>query len=188
VSDQLKPLGFKRTARRCWKEVPFGSLAVSFQKSVENTKNDTYFTADFLIRHDVIARMLKELGYSSFNDVQYRQRIGSLLVPQQDFWWHLSLSSDFDALQSEVLELVIHHGIHELLKYQTEQSLRDLWLSGRSPGLTEPQRLICLAILLTELGDDQALGDLESAYAIASKGQTRAIDSIFAVLKKRSQK
>ena len=70
-----------------------------------------------------------------------RERIGWLTPERMDKWWDISEDTDVEALASEISGLVAEKGAPYLLQYADKDSLIALWESGRSPGLTETQRL-----------------------------------------------
>jgi hypothetical protein len=76
--------------------------------------------------------------------------------------------------------------VPEIMLYKSEDALRDLWQSGRSPGLTEGQRIICLAALLKEMGRELELRKLEDDI-VSNSGLTRKpfgmIASVFDALR-----
>lgn len=61
------------------------------------------------------------------------------------------------------------YGLPELNKLENDVAMRDLWLTQRSPGLTEMERLINLSILLRALGPpDQSAATIESLEKLAA--------------------
>jgi hypothetical protein len=82
----------------------------------------------------------------------FRERIGYLLPQRQDHWWTLNRTTDLDALGDEIEGHVVRLAVPEIDRYISDEGLRDLWLTGRSPGLGDGERLRFLAILLNALG------------------------------------
>lgn len=60
------------------------------------------------------------------------------------------------AASAEVEEWLEAHGILSLDALPDDAALRDLWLSGRAPGLTEMQRLVNASLLAEVLGPASA--------------------------------
>jgi len=186
VAERLQPLCFKMSGTKFIRKKSIGSLAISFQKSVESTKDDIYFTADISLSHAKLSKRLAKLGFSTLVSSHYRQRVSSLVTPPRDQWWHIYRNVDLDDLESDVWGAIENYAIPELMKYTTEEALRNLWQSGKSPGLTETQRIICLATLLKEMGQELELQILEaktmSDTELKRRGQAAMIESVFHAL------
>jgi hypothetical protein len=54
----------------------------------------------------------------------------------------------------------IEEVLPDLLKHGSNEVLRDVWLSGRSPGLVDVRRLLYLTLLMKELGPRERLGEV----------------------------
>jgi hypothetical protein len=75
----------------------------------------------------------------------------------RDKWWPIDVYTSVDELSVSVLDEITNFAIPEITKYLDDNELRDLWLSGVSPSLTEFQRLIFLTVFLKELGPHELL-------------------------------
>ena len=190
IGKRLNPLGFRKHGGKFLRKVSFGSLVISFQKSLKSTKDDIYFTADISILHTGLAKRLADLGFSTMVSSHYRQRVGLLLSPPRDQWWRISGSVKPCVLESDVWNVLENHAVPDLLQFKSEDALRDLWQSGRSPGLTEGQRIICLAALLKEMGRELELRKLEDDI-VSNSGLTRKpfgmIAAVFDALRQGNQ-
>jgi len=69
-----------------------------------------------------------------------------------DAWWELCESSDVSGVGAEVAEALTTNGLPTLNRLGSDGALRGEWSAGRSPGITELQRLQYLTILLNEPG------------------------------------
>jgi hypothetical protein len=69
------------------------------------------------------------------------QRIGILMPGRPDKWWEISEATPVDALASEVSGVIATEGAPYVLRYLNANDLVALWESGKSPGLTETQRV-----------------------------------------------
>ena len=89
-------------------------------------------------------------GKVGASEAHLRERIGFLLQPSSDHWWVLTAATDARVVANEVAASVVEAGLPYLNAYGTDESLLALWQSGRSPGLTERQRLRFMALLATD--------------------------------------
>lgn len=83
-------------------------------------------------------------------------RLG-FLQAGRDKWWTVDQGTALDSVEQEIRQLLCERGILEIEKHLDDANLRDLWLSGRSPGLTEIQRLMNLVVLIKAIGPPDLL-------------------------------
>jgi hypothetical protein len=69
-------------------------------------------------------------------------------------------------LSSDINCIIEEYVIDYIRKCLGDQELKNLWIEGRSPGLTDIQRLIYLSILLHEIGPVELL---EPTIAVMKK-------------------
>ena len=143
VEHELVSLGFRRSGRSFFRDDGEVILIVNFQKGQKSTK-------DLLVVAVNLGAFSKRLGGDVKApdpfDGQWRRRLGTVSPPREK-WWEASDISGADRTAAEVLELLRSHGLPALEDVSTDRKLRLLWESGRSPGLTDGQRLLCLARL-----------------------------------------
>ena len=77
-----------------------------------------------------------------------------MLPEGQDKWWTLGPGSNVQQIGDEI-EAALDLALLEIEKRIKDESLRDLWLTGQSPGLTEVQRLKNLLVLVNALGPEE---------------------------------
>jgi hypothetical protein len=148
VRDEVQPdllqKGFVRKGLLFSRQLEEVWHFVGFQKS---RSSDT-FTVNLGVASKRILRFLEGPAKPSFDDCHWNERLGFLSPQRDDLWWTLS----DPASMAEALLLLKMHGLPSLEALSSDLALRDLWLTGQSPGLTEMQRLVCLSTLLASLG------------------------------------
>ena len=133
---------------------------VGVQKSQESRKDRVRFTVNLGVTSGRLQRFAARASHGSrptVEDCHWQERLGFLLPDPQDRWWTIDPAHTVEALAPELVAQVLEVGVPEVEKYLSDEALRDLWLSGRSPGLTELERLQNLAALLSAIGPRDAL-------------------------------
>ena len=142
TAKKVEKLGFRRQGSilRILKQGNAG--IIEFQKSTSNNSNRIFFTVNLA----VICGVLLEPDQPSLEkarsmNAHLRQRIGMLMPGRPDKWWEISEASTVGILASEVSEVIATEGAPYVVRYLDVNELVALWESGRSPGLTETQRV-----------------------------------------------
>lgn len=142
TADKAASLSFTR--RGALLRVLSGGNAgvIEFQRSTASTKTRLVFTINLGI---VCGRLLDPeqpaLDKATSIDAHLRQRIGMLMPGQPDKWWEITETTDAETLAEEVSTLVSSEAVPFVRRYLDTSDLIALWRSGRSPGLTETQRV-----------------------------------------------
>lgn len=144
VDQSISDLGWRRLGGKFLFDLPYGNARILFRKSVKTTHAISVFTADFQIVHDKISNTLRDLGFISFCEFQYSQRLGFFLESPEDKWWSISNDSDLDAAHSEVINIINDYVMKKVYSVSSEEDLVSMWISGSSPGLTHVQRICSL--------------------------------------------
>jgi len=174
VARYLRSEGFLRKRQAFLLGRSDGWALVVFQKSRKSTQTEILFT----INLGVVSRRLMEfcedgLGFPNIDDAHWRVRVGYLLPEKRDIWWTITPSTKYEHLLGEV-ESALNRSIAELKTYLNDEVLRDLWLAGISPGLTDLQRLMLLSVLVKMLGPaDQLAAVLEKLRGTAQNDLER---------------
>ena len=127
---------------------------IDFQRSVSNTKDTISFTINLgVVCGDLLDRNIAQLKDAKITDAHVRQRIGNLLTGQQDKWWQLNSSVNFEQLSGEIMDLVSNKAVPFISNFLNTNSISALWESGNSPGLTEVQRVRLLSKLKSKLSN-----------------------------------
>ncbi|WP_081497638.1 DUF4304 domain-containing protein [Caulobacter sp. AP07] len=142
VTEELSPLGYKKSGQLLRKVVGENAAIIEFQKSRGSTSVEFRFTINLAI---VCGRLLDpertSLTKAKAMDGHFRIRIGEVLPGNADLWWNVVADSDGGALADEISSALIKHAVPNLEPYLDSRELLALWKSGSSPGLTDVQRL-----------------------------------------------
>lgn len=115
---------------------------IEFQKSTKNTSGKILFTVNLaVICGELLEPDQPSLEKARSMGAHLRQRIGMLMPGRPDKWWEISEAAAVDALASEVSELIATEGAPYVARHLDVNELVALWESGKSPGLTETQRV-----------------------------------------------
>ena len=150
LAEVLKPLGYTKR-RHTFRRLSDGNSAViEVQRSVKNDKITIKFTINIGV---VCGRLLEEwepvLIKAGGSSAHLRHRIGYFLSEPHDKWWVLDASTDTSAVSLEISTLLERNVIPYLSQHVSDRDLVALWETGRSPGLTELQRIQHLRTLTT---------------------------------------
>ncbi len=180
VRGQIKPLlsahGYKRYGNTYLLFKDDIWRLINFQKSTKSTKHEVIFTINIGISSQILFQFYNEpIKRPKIEDCHFRQRIGHILPQPKDTWWTINDNSNLAGLDEEILTSTGHYIIPELQKYSSNSALRDLWISGRSPGLTKFQRLMHLMVLLNEIGPTEKLEQIIEELRFGTKGKPSGI-------------
>lgn len=146
---------------------------IELQKSMRSTRDELFFTVNvgaYSARIASFARRSANADHLAISDCHWRERIGFIISENEDKWWSVKSCSDVERVVEEVCSAVTS-AMPPLLKYLEDENLRDLWLNGRSPGLTETARLLYLSVLLREIGPSDRLPDVIAELRQRSQGK-----------------
>ena len=156
----LKSSGYSRRGLTFFRERSGNYGLIQFQKSQKTTAKIVVFTANVGVVSGRLARFFGgtvRSGQPPDSVWHWYARLGALRFDGQDKWWILGGTQELDRVAREIKSALVTLAQPELDKYLQDESLRDLWLTGRSPGLTDLQRLKYLAILVKALGPQERL-------------------------------
>jgi hypothetical protein len=159
VRPFVSPLGFVQKGMLFWREVNDVWQLVGFQKSVNSNRDETSFTVNLSVSSKRIRQFGGQPEKPHPDEYHWNQRLGFLMPQNDDVWWTVSATST--EVMAEVVRLLGQYGLPELERLSSDVGLRDLWLTGQSPGLTEESRLICLSTLVALLGPAEKLPSLK---------------------------
>jgi hypothetical protein len=150
AAGKVKPLGFRHDDAVLRKLTQGNSAIVQFQRSGSSSAEVIRFTINLA----VICGALPEPGQPALRRAtsihgHLRERIGMLLPSAQDAWWEVTESANVAELSERISGMVFDVGVPYVERYLDTNALMSLWRSGKSPGLTERQRLDYLARLGT---------------------------------------
>jgi hypothetical protein len=152
LTNVLKPVGYTKR-RHTFRRLSDGNSAViEVQRSVESDKNTIKFTINIGV---VCGRLLEDweplLIKAGSSSAHLRNRIGYFLSEPHDKWWVLDASTDTSVINSELSTLLERNVVPYLSQHVSDRDLIALWETGRSPGLTEEQRVQHLRTLTAGL-------------------------------------
>jgi hypothetical protein len=132
---------------------------ISFQKSSKTNKDEIVFTINLAVISGTLQKFFsaRTIEEPSLTDSHWRCRIGALLAENLDKWWVISNATSLEELKNELSSCLTNVAVPQIEKYLDDSALRDLWLKGYSPGLTEFQRLRYLSVLLKTIGPIDSL-------------------------------
>lgn len=104
---------------------PSHLLIFTVNRGIVSQRVHSFFDPDFDEQQDV------DLG-----DACWRERIG-LLVERQDIWWTLSTDDDVASVAVELNQYLQELALPMLDEVSSDERLRDIWRSNRSPGITD---------------------------------------------------
>ncbi len=149
---------------------------INFQKSTKSTRHEVLFTINLGISSQLLYNFYNEtIKRPKIEDCHFRERIGFLLPQHKDKWWTINANSNLVDLNEEIFSSTEHYIVPELEKYSSNSNLRDLWISGRSPGLTDFKRLMNLMILLKEIGPTEMLEQVIEELRLDAQGTPAGI-------------
>jgi hypothetical protein len=186
VSPALKAEGFHRKGLTFYVFEHGNWGVINFQKGWQSTPDGVNFTVNLGIALAALSPLpedkLRKWRPREY-DCDWRERLGILLTGD-DTWWVIQPTTDVIDLARQILGTLRNRGIPEIKRYIRAEDLRDLWLSGRSPGLTNLQRLRKLGVLLRKLGPAELVARIEADAEVAGQEATlrRAQEELAAVL------
>jgi hypothetical protein len=182
VGSSLKNYDYKKGNSTFYKQKVGNWGVINFQKGTKSDAENILFTINLGIAS---SRLLHFFSISYTNkspsiwDCHWRKRLGNLIIGK-DIWWSINSTTLVDDLSEEILNYLLYLGIPEIEKYLDDASLRDLWLLGNSPSLTEFQRLLFLSVLINELGPRELLEPtIEKLKRISSGKPTSSTVDIY---------
>ena len=142
LTKTLKPLGYAKRRNTFQRLSDGNSAVIEVQRSVESDKNTIKFTINIGV---VCSRLLADsepvLIKAGSKSAHLRNRIGYFLSEPHDKWWVLDASTDTSAVSLELSTLLERNVVPYLSQHVSDRDLVALWETGRSPGLTERQRV-----------------------------------------------
>ena len=158
VADFLRQRGFTRRGNTFFRVQAGNWELIELQKSQKTRADAVVFTVNVGVVSGRLARFfsipLKSNEPPHDSEWHWRQRLGFLLPEGRDKWWTLDQRVGLEQVSREI-EGALALALPEIEKHLQDEALRDLWLTGRSPGLTEVQRLKNLAVLVKALGPEE---------------------------------
>lgn len=176
ISSLLKEQCFSRKGNCFYLRQGNNWGLIDFQKSRKSSADEVLFTINIGICSGALLEFFSpELieKKPSIEVCQWRERLGFLLPRRQDKWWSVREAA-IDSLLDELAGYLLKIAIPEIKAHVNDKQLCDEWLSGKSPGLTDIQRLMNLSVLLKTTGSENSLGGILKELEDKSIGKPTA--------------
>ena len=176
ISSLLKEKHFSRKGNCFYLRQGNNWGLIDFQKSRKSSSDEVIFTINVGICSGALLEFFSpELleKKPSIEVCQWRERLGFLLPDRQDRWWTVR-EGPIDSLMAELTSYLLKIAIPEIKAHLDDKQLCNEWLSGKSPGLTDIQRLMNLSVLLKTTGSENSLGVILKELEDKSAGKPTA--------------
>lgn len=175
VAATLTQKGFQRSGNTFWSSSPGSWALIQFQRSTKSSAQQTTFTVNLGIASKALLKFLgKPERVPTIDECHWRQRIGFVLPDAADRWWQLMPDANAASVAGEVIKALTQFALPAIESHSSDASLRDTWISGRAPGLTEIDRLRFLSALLKIEGLDAESAIIAGSLEVASHGRPTA--------------
>lgn len=102
------------------------------------------------------------------------ERLGFVLPDRQDKWWAIRVTEPINSLVDELKGYLAQTAIPAIERHLSDEQLCNEWLTGKSSGLTDIQRLINVSVLLKAAGAEDALREILKELEAKSEGEPTA--------------
>ena len=150
ISPVLKESNFKRSANNFYLRHGDNWGLINFQKSTHSNIEEIRFTVNLGVSSGKSSHFYapdlpprKPL----IQTCHWEQRIGKLLPEANDKWWQIRPDESIDHLVHELKTCIANHAIPEITQHISDEQLVGAWLSGKSLGTSDFQRLKHLSVL-----------------------------------------
>jgi Domain of unknown function (DUF4304) len=176
VAPALKPYGFSRNRRTFYCRSKNNWGLIDFQRSWHSSREILPFTVNLGVASDRLLKFFSpdKIKRPTIWDCHWRIRLG-YLMNKKDVWWKVDEQTSVENLGKEILPPLKNLAFQEINQHISDESLRDLWISGQSPSLTEFQRLMYLSVLLEELGPSELVEPTLMKLKQISEGKPSAV-------------
>jgi hypothetical protein len=158
VGTRLSAHGFTRRGLTLLKRTGESTGLVAFQSSTASSRQLLKFTVNVGIKFECLLSERERKSVSMW-DSHLSWRLGSLLVPpRHDIWWEATPGDNVLALANDMAVLIEDAALPTIDTYLDPRAAIALWESGRSPGVTDFQRLRFLERLKNSSGNSSCAG------------------------------
>jgi Domain of unknown function (DUF4304) len=134
MSEVLRSSGFRKKGANFTRQLPEVVHFIGLQSSQSSTGTCLRATLNLSIWVHVAAEANQEPDALS---AHWRERIGMLMPARSDHWWVISSEKEVQTAIEEICRALREYGLPALDCLTSSEAMRNLWRSGRSPGLTE---------------------------------------------------
>jgi len=148
----LKPHGYSKNGATFRLRSSEIVRIISLQSSMDSTSVLAKVTVNLGVHIVALQDPQRPEKNPSVWSTHWNHRIGDLMPEKNDVWWSIHNAAEAVSVATEITRCVEQYALPALAQVTSVQALRQLWESGRCPGLTEGQRIRYL----------QELADLEA--------------------------
>jgi len=157
LGKELRRCGFARTRGAFTKRSVEGNLlVVAIQRSSKSSRARSLVTINYGVYSAHVASALRRDVKTTATDAHWWRRLSD---GNQERWLPV-LATDSAPATAKCILSALGTVLPDLQAHATDSSLRDEWLAGSSPGLTNMERLLFLAVLLKKVGPADALTEV----------------------------
>lgn len=172
VSIELRTLGFERSGMTYYRSRMGNTEIIQFQKSNDTRGDRIRITINSGVHCSVVARKLGDQAVShEIAKAHWRKRLTDDGGTEQ--WLSFDAGCAKETVAAELIGAV-RRVLPDLEAHANDNTLRDSWLSGRSPGITRDQRLLYLVAILQDNGApeqlDSTIAELREIAASGHRG------------------
>jgi hypothetical protein len=139
--------------RQTFRKIANGNCGIiNFQKSQSSSKDHIIFTINIGVFYGSLAEDSDcRLTKADVWDAHLRERIGLILADRHDKWWEITPETNAGLMFSQNIDVACERAADYVNKHLTIETIVDLWESGKSPGLTDHQRIKYLSVVKNKL-------------------------------------
>ena len=141
LSATLKPRGYVRSGSTVRLRNSDTVCIISLQSSTSSISALAKVTVNLGVHVPAFQGPERPEESPSTWSTHWHQRIGHLLPAKDDVWWSIHTVEEGTSIAAEIVGCIERFGLPALAQVSTLSALRQLWESGRSPGLTQAQRV-----------------------------------------------
>ncbi len=150
LAEHFKKHGFLKRGNTFHYKEHDNWLLISIQKSTKSSHENIVFTINIGVVSGILLKYYDDEDNNSIpslEDSHLRRRLAYFIDGSDDFWWHIDDSVSISSLLEEVISALDSKTMEDIKRQITNKFLVSIWKRGLSPGLTNVQRLLCLAIM-----------------------------------------
>ncbi len=176
IAPALKAHGFSKSNQTFYLRHEKNWELVNFQKSVGSTASMVIFTVNVGVTSGILSNFHSGRHPSGRPNIwacAWQRRLGSMLPDHQEKWWSISTDETDQSLEQLAQALCSEIGqvaVPAIKNYIHDEGLRDLWLSGPVPWITDFARVRSLSVLLKAIGPRNLLPTLLDELQRLSEG------------------
>ena len=136
----LKPEGFRKKQSTFSSERDDSVLFVQLQSSSKTTKDSLVITVNLGIFSKRVAIIVGNIRAPSILEAHWQDRIGHFMQDGVDKWWEIHSRDEADLVGREISTILSTDVLPKMKSLAPTNSLKSVWESAVSPGLTDFER------------------------------------------------